>query len=87
MFIEKNFFETTSKHFVDFHIFEWKHKYKQLKRNSIFCYNDVKQLETSHNLLKIQCLPFNAEPIHIPILGVVLKFTGLWMDSCQDRNA
>ena len=39
------------------------------------------------NKLKIQCLPFNAEQIHIPILGVVLKFTGLWMDSSQDRNA
>ena len=32
-------------------------------------------------------VPLNAEQIHIPILGVVLRFTGLWMDSCQDRNA
>ena len=76
MFIENIFLKQQAKHF---HIFERKHKYKQFKRSSIFCYNDVKQA--------INCWKFNAEPIHIPILGVVLKLTGLWMDSCQDRNA
>ena len=41
------FLKQQVKHFVDFHIFEWKHKYKKLKRNSIFCYNDIKQAENS----------------------------------------
>ena len=55
MFIENNFLKQQAKHFVDFHISEWKHKYKQLKRNSIFCYNDDKPYIAENSMLTFQC--------------------------------